>query len=92
MYDLTNFTNASLTIIGVLLTIVSILIWIKLNAIEEKVEMNSNLHHECQEELPQKIVTKLAFSEHRQDFKEWQEGRKELGTHLKAIHTTTTAR
>jgi hypothetical protein len=71
-------TSLLLSIIGALVSVVGIMVWKKLNTIEEKVDQNAAMHHKCREELPQKFATKEELREHKAEFKDWKEGRGEI--------------
>lgn len=71
-------TSLLLSIIGALVSVVGIMVWKKLNTIEEKVDQNAAMHHKCREELPQKFATKEELREHKAEFKDWKDGRGEI--------------
>jgi hypothetical protein len=55
-----------------------IMVWKKLNTIEEKVDINAARHHKCREELLQKFATKEELKDHKAEFKDWKKGRAEI--------------
>jgi hypothetical protein len=61
-------TGLLLSIIGNLVSVVGIMVWKKLNTIEEKVDQNAAMHHKCREELPQKSATKEELKEHKAEW------------------------
>jgi hypothetical protein len=78
MHDMAEHVGSLLSVIGALLSVVGIMVWKKLNSIESKMEQYAVMHFKCREELPEKFVIKEEFKEHKHDFKEWQNSRREI--------------
>ena len=71
-------TGIRLSIIGALVSVVGIMVWKKLNTIEEKVDLNAAMHHKRRKSCLKKFATKEELKEHKLEFKDWKEGRGEI--------------
>jgi hypothetical protein len=78
MHDMAEHVSSILSLVSALATVIGVMIWKKLNGIEDKVDQYSVLHFRCREELPLKFATKEELKDHKHEFKDWQNSRREL--------------